>query len=104
MWYKILFSSFFGHALAEEALTEEKIKNIHKIGDLVTILYKWAIPLGSALAALVIIYAGYLYATSQGNPDSVKMAKDLIIGALVGLALIILAGVILRNVIGLNLP
>ena len=95
---------FISHAAERDKLTEQEVENAGSIGKLVTILYEWMIPLGTALAVLVIIYAGYLYATSQGNPDSVKTAKDLIIGALVGLALIILAGVILRNVIGVQIP
>jgi len=86
------------------ALTEQELQNQNlKVGDFVTLLYKWVIlGIGPALAILVMIYAGYVYMTSQGNPDSIKTAKDLIIGALVGLALIILAGVILRNVVGIT--
>lgn len=82
--------------------TEEELRTAGDVGKYVTLLYQFGIPFGIALGTLVIIYAGYLYATSGGNPDSLKQAKDLIIGALVGLALIILAGVILKNVIGVN--
>jgi len=82
--------------------TESELRNAGKIGDYITILYNWIIPFAGGLAVLVLIYAGYLYATSQGNPDSVNRAKELIIGAITGLALIILAGVILHNVIGVQ--
>jgi len=85
------------------ALTEEELRTSGSVGSYVTLLYKWVIlGIGPALAMLVMIYAGYIYMTSQGNPDSLKTAKDLIIGALVGLALIILAGVILRNLVGIS--
>lgn len=85
------------------ALSEKELEDPNlKVGDAVTKLYQWGIGLGGSLAVLIMIYAGYIYATSQGNPDSIKLAKDLIIGAIVGLALIILAGVILRNFIGIN--
>ncbi|MCL5407150.1 MAG: pilin [Patescibacteria group bacterium] len=80
--------------------TETDLRNAGKVGDYITLLYKWVLPFAAGLAVLMIIYAGYLYITSQGNPDNIKQAKDYIIGALVGLALIILAGVILKSVIG----
>lgn len=83
-------------------VNENTLRDAKDVGEYITLLYRWGIPLCISLAVLVLIYAGYLYATSGGNPDSLKQAKDLIIGALVGLALVILAGVILRNVIGVN--
>ena len=87
---------------AAAAPTEEELRNSPTVGDYVTKLYKFGIPAGMALAGLVMIYAGYIFITSQGNPDGIKQAKDLMIGALTGLALIILAGVILKNVIGVS--
>lgn len=81
--------------------TESELAGSKNIGDYISALYAWVIPTSVALAGLVMIYAGFIYMTSQGNPDSTKQAKDLIIGALVGLGLIILAGVILKNVIGI---
>jgi len=57
-------------------------------------LYNWAITIGGSLATLVLIYAGYLYATSAGNPEQVNLAKEYIIGALSGLAFLLLAAVI----------
>ena len=88
-----------GRALAA---TESELENSKNVGEFVSILFKWGVPVATSLAVAVMIYAGYLYMTSQGNPDTVKSAKDYIIGALIGLALIILAGVILKNVIGVN--
>jgi len=57
-------------------------------------LYKWAIGIGGSLATLVLIYAGYLYATSAGNPEQVSQAKEYVIGALAGLAFLLLAAII----------
>lgn len=82
--------------------TEETLRHAGDVGSYITILYKWVLPFCAGLAVLMMIYAGYLYMTSQGNPDNMKQAKDYIISALVGLALIILAGVILRSVIGVK--
>ncbi len=82
--------------------TESDIANASSVGQLVTEIYKWVLVLGVPLGTLMFIYAGYLYLTSQGNPDNIKTAKDIIISTLVGFALIVLSGVILRNVIGVK--
>lgn len=61
--------------------------------DLVThIMYvhKWAAGIGSLLAVLMIIFAGFKYMTSSGNPEALGDAKETIIGALAGLSIIIL--------------
>jgi len=86
---------------ATPSLSEGELRGSDTVGTFITKLYPWAISFGAALAGLMMIYAGYIYVTSQGNPDSTKTAKDLIVGALVGLALIILAGMILRSVVGI---
>jgi hypothetical protein len=38
-----------------------------------------------------IIYGGFLYMTSQGEPDRTKKAKDTILGAIIGLVLAFIA-------------
>jgi hypothetical protein len=55
----------------------------------------------AGFAILAIIFAGYLYMTSQGNPESVNKAKDIIIGVVVGVLLLFLLKALL-NQIGLN--
>ncbi len=93
--------NFIQKVLAADTLPSEgDLRTAGNVGNYITILYKWFLPFAGGVAVLMIIYAGYLYITSQGNPDNIKTAKDYIIGALVGLMLIILAGVILRSVIG----
>lgn len=60
-------------------------------------LYVWSIGIAGSLAIIMLIYAGYLYVTSMGNPDQINSAKEIIIGALSGLLLLILASLILRS-------
>lgn len=61
-------------------------------------LYTYAIWIATGLALIMVIYGGYKYTTSSGNPDVLTEAKEIIIGALVGLLLLILARVILSTV------
>jgi len=61
-------------------------------------VYKWAAGIGSLLATLMIIFAGFKYATSSGNPDALQDAKDTIIGSLIGLSIIILSYLLLKTI------
>ncbi len=79
---------------------EEDLRNVGTLGGYITMLFDWVIPFGIAAGGLVVVFAGYVYITGQGSPESTKYAKELMLGVIVGLALIILAGVILQNVIG----
>lgn len=65
------------------------------LADYVNLILKWALPVVGGLAVLMIIYAGYIYMTSQGNPEAVAKAKDIIIGVAIGVLLLFLIGVIL---------
>lgn len=53
-----------------------------------------------AVAVLVIIFAGFMYATSGGDANAVAKAKNAILYAIVGLVVVALAFVITQFVIG----
>ncbi len=69
--------------------------------DYIESIYVFAMEIGVSLVALMIIYAGFKYVTSQGNPSAINEAKDIIIGALSGFAMLVLIYFILEI---LNLP
>lgn len=52
------------------------------------------------VAVIVIIIAGYMYVTSQGDSSAVTKAKNAILYAVIGLVVIILAFAITWFVIG----
>lgn len=56
--------------------------------------------LGGVVCVMVLVGAGILYATSEGDANKVKTAKNAIIYALVGLVIIMMAFVITWFVIG----
>lgn len=60
-------------------------------------LYVWSIGIAGMLAIIMLMYAGYQYASSMGNPDQVNQSKEIIVGALAGLALLILAALLLKS-------
>jgi len=52
------------------------------------------------LCVVIIVIAGYIYVTSSGDASSVKRAKDAILGAVIGIIVIIMAFAITQFVIG----
>lgn len=58
----------------------------------------WAYPVIGSLAILMIIYSGYVYMTSQGNPERINHAKDVIIGVIVGIVLLFTIRILLTTV------
>lgn len=63
-------------------------------------IYNFSIDLGTSLATLMVVYAGFKYLTSAGNQSSINDAKEIATGALLGLAMLLLIRFIL-NYIGL---
>lgn len=65
-------------------------------------LYRWATALGIVVAILMIIWGGYTYATSGGEIEKINNAKENIVGAVIGLVILMLAALIL-NSLGVSL-
>lgn len=63
--------------------------------DYMGAIFSFAMKAGAVLTTLMIIYAGYKYLTSQGNPTALGEAKDIIIGSLSGFAMLLLIYLIL---------
>ncbi len=54
-------------------------------------------------AVIMIAYGGYKYITSQGNPDSLKDAKDVIFAGIAGIVIMTLGYLILSTIGGTDL-
>ncbi|MBI4262010.1 hypothetical protein HY624_00600 [Candidatus Uhrbacteria bacterium] len=65
------------------------------------ILGKGLAALGS-VALVLIIYAGFLWMTAQGDPEKVTKARDILIEATIGLIIIALAWSITTYITGTN--
>lgn len=50
----------------------------------------------SALFLLLVIYAGFMWMNAQGNDDKVAQAKKIILGAIIGLGIIITGRIIVE--------
>lgn len=68
-----------------------------ELSNYINNIYTWAISIGGALTVLIIIIGGYEYATSAGEVEKINQAKEKIIGAIMGLVVLILAALILSS-------
>lgn len=72
--------------------------NPSTFADYTSRIYQFAVVIGISLAVLMIIFGGYKYMGSSGDPQSVAEAKEILIGAVVGLVLILLTRLILATI------
>lgn len=92
-WFSVYIISWLPSIVLAEPSTNPS-------GDLaqeVRRYYGIAVDIGFPLGIVIIIYAGYLYITSTGNPETIGQAKQLLLGAISGLLVLLLAGLILGS-------
>ena len=65
-------------------------------------IINWILIVVGIIAVLFIIIGGIRYATSAGDPDKVKKAKNTILYAMIGLAVALLAAVIVNLVVNIT--
>jgi hypothetical protein len=64
------------------------------LGDILTVIanvIKIAMELAGALAVIFIIVGGIYYVTSTGDPARIKRAKEIVMQAIIGLIVVIVA-------------
>jgi hypothetical protein len=59
-------------------------------------LLKIGISIGGGIAFLLMVWGGFIFVTSSGNPEKVKQGQEIIVSALVGLLFIIFSIFILE--------
>lgn len=68
------------------------------LGDFVNKFLPFLIGILGGIAFLMMIIAGYIYMTSQGDQAKVGLAKEIIIGVLAGIALLFFIGLLMRQI------
>lgn len=65
--------------------------NISTIGDVVNQVTKFLVPFAAIILLLVLIWGGYDYILSQGNPEKLKGAQAKITSGIIGFILLIVS-------------
>jgi len=70
--------------------------SIQNLGDLVSRILSFLIPLSGVVLLFVLIWGGYDYMMSQGNAEKVKSAQGKITTGIIGFILLISSYLIVR--------
>lgn len=62
--------------------------------DIIVNALRWIIGISGAVAVIFVVYGGITYATSSGDPSKLSKAKQTILYALIGLAIVALAEIL----------
>jgi len=99
-WYKYLPTS--DNIAGKCTPRLDLLNNPNSIAAIVLAIVELLLRLGGMVALGFVIYGGFRYLTSQGEPENTNSARQTIINALIGLFIVILATGIVRFV-GVNL-
>lgn len=72
--------------------------------ELVNAIIGFITKLAFAVAPIMILIAGFLFVTGGGNPGSLQRAKNIILYTVIGLAVILLAGSLIKIIEDLLSP
>jgi hypothetical protein len=70
------------------------VSSVKNIGDIIGLINKignWIFAAVLAISALFLIVAGFLFVTAGGNPENVIKARQMLINALIGVAIALAA-------------
>lgn len=73
---------------------------------LVDTIVEIAVPVAVLCLVVLVVYAGYMLISSQGNPDKLREGKEVLTNAIIGFFIVILSVVILlliSNSLGLKI-
>lgn len=83
-------------------VTLHRFYSFNNLGELFIVIINLLLLLVSIVAVIAIIYGGYQYITSAGNPETAQSGKNTITWAIIGLV-ISFASYIIINTITSNL-
>ncbi|MBD3329879.1 hypothetical protein GF357_05290 [Candidatus Dojkabacteria bacterium] len=81
--------------LEEEDFSSPPFSKDGEIKQLVTLIQQIAIPAGVTVLMVLFAYGGFMMITSQGDPEKLNEAKEILTNAVMGFIFIALASTIL---------
>lgn len=86
-WYKYLHHTAWPDCAVQ-------IQGLSDVWLIVAAIIEIALRVAAIVAVVFVIYGGFSYTTSQGDPDATAKAKSTLVNALIGLALAVMAAAI----------
>lgn len=88
----LLKAGFFGFSFGLAPFASAELTNplnSQTFAELIANIAKIVAEVGLPVAAIAIIYAGFLFATARGNEEQIKTAKKAFFWAIIGTALLL---------------
>ncbi|NMB92063.1 MAG: hypothetical protein GYA31_00280 [Parcubacteria group bacterium] len=105
----IFLISLTAITFAEDKTTEITIPNpLGETSDIYTLIEKitnFLIGVAIVVTPIIIVYAGFLYITAGGNEEKVKTAQKVLIWAIIGFAIVLIARAVpalIKEFLGIN--
>lgn len=87
-----------GFARALDVSTVSGISTKTDMHQLISDITAWITGIVGAIAILMLIYGGLRYVISAGNDDDIEKAKNIIMYAIIGIIVILIAFVVVKTV------
>jgi hypothetical protein len=84
---RVYSASSLSSTLSDE-LNNDELQKIKDSNQFVNWIIRVSIPLGITCAFLLLVYAGYMMVTSQGNPDKLQESREVITNTIIGFVVI----------------
>ena len=105
MGLRKVYASSLSSSLSGE-LSQDSLNSVSDTQSFVQLIINISIPLGITCAVMLLIYAGYMMITSQGNPEKLQESREVITNAIIGFVIVILSVTLLyliQDSLGLTL-
>lgn len=89
----------------EGPLKDINMKDINTLADLINIIIQFVYPFAGILLFIYLVWGGYDYLLSQGNPEKIKGAHGKLTSAIIGFVLLFISYILVRIIaliFGLN--
>lgn len=94
-WYEYLHSTPDPNGICSPAI--QKLTDVWLV---VAAVIEIMLRVAALVAVAMVMYGGFNYVTSQGEPSKTAQARDTIVGALVGLLIAVIAAVLVGFLAG----
>jgi len=90
IWHAAYLGFLLSAGVASAQVTISNPIQAKSFHDIIAAIARFATTIITPISVVVILYAGFLYMFSAGNPEKVKKARQALTWALVGLAIVLI--------------